>query len=197
MWNLRTAEEQKSQRFEPLVCFANVFTAEECDQIVQLAQTEFDRESAGIDLANSRADQIRKGHVNWLDPQAESTHWIYRRLTDAIRAVNQGNWEFELDFVERLQFTCYDEPQDKYEAHIDNLIGGGLYRKLSFSVQLTDANAYGGAELEIHSSPVPIVAPKQQGSISFFPSVLLHKVTPLTWGKRYSLVGWVCGPKFR
>jgi len=45
--------------------------------------------------------------------------------------------------------------------------------------------------------PEPIVAPRGQGSVTFFPSMLLHRVTPITKGHRYSLVGWAAGPHLR
>ena len=38
------------------------------------------------------------------------------------------------------------------------------------------------------------VAKKDKGTITFFPSHVLHEVTPVTKGTRYSLVSWVQGP---
>lgn len=37
----------------------------------------------------------------------------------------------------------------------------------------------------------------KQGSIVIFPSFVTHKVSPVTEGIRYSLVGWVHGPPFQ
>ena len=37
----------------------------------------------------------------------------------------------------------------------------------------------------------------EKGMITFFPSWLIHDVTPVTQGTRYSLVGWVNGPNFK
>ena len=36
-----------------------------------------------------------------------------------------------------------------------------------------------------------------QGTIIVFPSMLPHRVTPVTEGVRYSLVQWFSGPDFR
>ena len=33
--------------------------------------------------------------------------------------------------------------------------------------------------------------------IIIFPSFLYHRVTPVTWGRRHSLVGGIAGPTFR
>ena len=36
-----------------------------------------------------------------------------------------------------------------------------------------------------------------QGTIIIFPSMLQHRVTPVTNGTRYSLVQWFSGPNFK
>ena len=36
-----------------------------------------------------------------------------------------------------------------------------------------------------------------QGTMIFFPSFLMHRVTPVKQGTRYSLVSWFLGPPFK
>ena len=36
-----------------------------------------------------------------------------------------------------------------------------------------------------------------KGDIVVFPSYLMHRVTPVTRGERYSLVAWACGEQFK
>jgi PKHD-type hydroxylase len=197
MWTLKKPELIPVD-FPPLVTFGNIFTRAECDEIVRIGQTLFTKHEAILQDQLAEVS-IRKGHVSWINPEVEATHWIYQKLTDAVIAVNKGNWQFDLDYIENLQFTMYDEPLDTYDVHIDMLMttGAQLPRKLSFSLQLTDSAEYEGCDLELIAGPKSFMAPREQGSITFFPSVLLHKVTPITNGKRYSLVGWVAGPRFR
>ena len=38
---------------------------------------------------------------------------------------------------------------------------------------------------------------KSMGTVILFPSVLEHRVLPVTRGVRYSLVAWFSGPAFR
>ena len=201
MWTLRTPEEQKTQRFLFFAPLAQVFTVQECAQIIQLGTEGFgliDAEIRGSDIVGQSVDNnIRAGQVSWLDPKDSRTHWIYQRVTAAVNQTNTNEWQFDLDFIEPLQFTCYTETSDRYETHIDNLMEGSTYRKLSFSVQLSDPNTYQGNDLEFIVGPEDIVAPKLQGCFVAFPSIITHRVTPLVSGKRYSLVGWCCGPKFR
>jgi PKHD-type hydroxylase len=70
-------------------------------------------------------------------------------------------------------------------------------RKLSFSVMLTDPEEYEGGELLLKIDSFPITPPNKKGTVIFFPSYVLHEVTPVTKGTRKTLVGWVLGPKFR
>jgi PKHD-type hydroxylase len=197
MWTL-TKPELIPVDFPPLVTFGAVFTAEECKEIVRIGLELFPKEPAI--LADQQLEtSIRKGHVSWFRPTETATHWIYQRLTDAVLAVNSGNWRFDLEAIEDLQFTIYDQQADNYDSHIDMLITtqDSRFRKLSFSLQLTPEDQYQGCDLDLFVGPKPTSAPRQQGSITFFPSMLLHRVTPLTQGCRYSLVGWVAGPRFR
>jgi PKHD-type hydroxylase len=73
----------------------------------------------------------------------------------------------------------------------------GTVRKLSFVIQLSDPKDYKGGELQIHLSDTPEVMKKEQGTLIAFPSYILHEVTPITKGKRYSLVGWITGKPFK
>jgi len=197
MWTLKSPELIPVD-FPPLVTFGNVFTRQECEEIVRIGTELFPRETAIIQ-GQLKEFTIRKGHVSWIKSNNPATHWIYTRLVDTIEAVNQGNWRFDLEAIQDLQFTIYDEPQDNYDVHIDMMTttGSRAYRKLSFSVQLTDELAYEGCDLEVIAGPKAFLAPRTQGSVTFFPSVILHRVTAITSGQRHSLVGWVEGPRFR
>jgi len=196
MWTLQKPQ-PAPVNFPPLVSFANVFTPAECEQIIQIGQQVFPRES-GV-LENQTSPQaVRKCHVSWFNTELATTQWIYQRLNQGINMVNQHNWQFDLDNIEPLQFTMYDELADNYDSHIDMLNSTTeSVRKLSFSVQLTAEDAYTGCDLDLFIGPQPITAPRGQGSVTFFPSVLLHRVTAITQGQRYSLVGWATGPSFR
>jgi PKHD-type hydroxylase len=84
-----------------------------------------------------------------------------------------------------------------YQKHMD--LGRPFpNRKLSFSIQLSDDNEYTGGDLRFHYIKTqPEIAPRTRGKIIFFPTWMVHDVTPVTQGIRYSLVGWVNGPNFK
>ena len=100
--------------------------------------------------------------------------------------------------IQSLQFTSYDA-KDKgfYQKHIDMMYKGTGTRKLSLTVQLSDGADYEGGDLLLHYKNDPDVGFRNQGTATFFPSWMLHEVTPVTKGKRYSLVAWIQGPRFK
>lgn len=148
---------------------------------------------------NNKNKEYRNSNICWLVPKKnEEINLVFKKIIKKIIEINNNHYQFILTDLESLQFTIYNEGQ-YYKSHLDldnNLSAGNIQRKLSFSVQLTDPSEYEGGELLAYTSEKPIVAEKSLGSATFFPSFLLHEVTPVTKGKRTALVGWVHGPKF-
>lgn len=174
----------------------NVFSKEECEKIIEYGlQSEISNS-----LINSSVEdtKIRNGKCSWLSPSKEH-EWIYRRLVDSITFMNTELWQFDLLYLETLQFTIYENKGHRYKQHLDILKSKASdYRKLSFSLQLSEDISYKGSNLLIYNGDNVIKpASRIQGNINYFPSYILHEVTPLLEGNRYCLVGWVCGPKFK
>lgn len=176
----------------------NVFTQEECEQIINLGK-EKSLEKAAI--SNDMVDEsVRKTNISWFKTEKEQLpeyDWIYRRCTDAVNFINEKYFNYDLTFIEELQFTAYNEKGYFYGKHIDAEYDGLGYRKLSFTIQLSEEKKYKGGSLCLYNSGEPDFAPKQIGTFVAFPSWLLHEVMPITEGERYSLVGWVNGPRFK
>ena len=151
---------------------------------------------------------------------------LFDHITPIVRGVNADCFKFDLNYHETYQFTIYKAPDEHYHWHCDGhfepyteedckgdpqkeeRIGG--YRKLSYSVNLTHPNEYEGGHFEwcdaygvnpLNDPERAVMrAPqsaREQGSIIIFPSFVYHRVTPVTHGRRHSLVGWIAGPTFR
>jgi PKHD-type hydroxylase len=173
-------------------------TAEECRSIVEGGER-------GLNLtAGTTADgktTLRKSDIAWLNPDGEH-QWLFQRIKDCINDINKNYFGYNLEGFEGIQFTKYShrkhETGDHYGAHKDTKLSvGGTMRKLSFTIQLSDSNAYEGGDVVLYDSFTDSVTlSRVPGSISFFPSYTIHEVTPVTKGIRYSLVGWACGPGF-
>lgn len=173
------------------------FNPNEIKEILKLGKSFKNNQSRTGD--GREFSEVRKSYNSWIPP-CDITNWLYVRAQDLIANINT-HFEFDLHSMENFQFTEYDDQYNgMYQRHIDkfpNATSPNSHRKLSFSVQLSDPATYEGGDLLMHTGDKPMVANRAQGSINFFPSYVLHEVTPVTKGKRYSLVGWVSGPKFK
>lgn len=144
---------------------------------------------------------IRNSRIAWIE-YSKLTKELYDLIFAHAKGANEGgNWNFEINKLETLQFTRYDVGQ-YYNWHVDQNISTNeeICRKISFSILLNDDFEGGDLEIECfdpsHSERSPKV-PLSKGDIVFFPSYTWHRVTPVTKGIRYSLVGWINGPQWR
>ena len=146
-------------------------------------------------------NDIRRSYTSWINGNDKS-RWIYEKIDRLVRQANQ-HFDLDLHSIELLQFTEYDKAYTgMYDGHVDTHPAArspDSHRKLSFSIQLSDPSEYEGGELRIYGSSLKdyLVGRKEKGTINFFPSHIIHEVTPVTEGRRYALVGWCNGPKLR
>jgi PKHD-type hydroxylase len=174
----------------------NYFSADDCAKIIELGQAI---PAVAANLGNQRQinQSVRSTTVGFFNPQDIHSQWIFQRLQSAITVINRDFWNFELNFIECLQFSKY-QLGDFYTAHMDLQHDRLEQRKLSVSVQLSDPTGYQGGDLRMfrHSDQWDMV-PRSQGTLVVFPSYQVHEVTAVEFGQRYSLVAWVAGPPYR
>jgi PKHD-type hydroxylase len=187
---------------EPLAVMSRVWAAldgflspEECDSLQALISGSVAPARVSL-LEQGRVNpEIRISDVGWINGSADSA-WLYNRLWDAVSQANNTMFFYDLQYLEPLQYTVYKGEQEGYYGpHYDWGSGQSSMRKLSFTVQLSDTFEYSGGDLLLYSGePEPIPAPRAKGTITVFPSWMLHEVTPVVQGVRKSLVGWFSGP---
>lgn len=144
-------------------------------------------------------DSYRSSVIRWVEGEAGlKTH-----LSGYFERANSKAFAFDIGrvFDIEMQFTEYDaEYQGQYKVHHDiNWTSDAVYqRKLSMVIQLTDPTEYEGGQLQFTEVQSPASEElRKRGSIIVFPSYLQHAVTPVTKGKRHSLVLWISGPRWR
>jgi len=120
-------------------------------------------------------------------------------ITEEIFKVNSEYWNFDIryiDFAKDPPLVLKYVLDQEFNWHFD-MSGVSSTRKLSFTIQLSDSDDYEGGDLQF--GPVIEHQPeiKKKGNITIFPSYVWHRVTPITKGNRYALVGWVHGPTFK
>ena len=176
--------------------YEDIFTDEELDIIEKLVSD--DDLHLGEISGETKDTDIRDSKIKFIESNIESNKWIFERFTGLINNANERFFKFDLSRLESLQYTVYNEGQF-YRDHMD--LGyknpNNAVRKLSFTMQLSDPADYNGGELRIKHGSEPDIARKNRGAITFFPSYVMHEVTPVTRGTRKSIVGWVTGPHWR
>jgi PKHD-type hydroxylase len=170
-----------------------IFTPAECNEIARI----------GKKASLSRAVVIKNNGVDILQPlirhakiarmvHDESTEWIFETIYAAIVCANSVRWHYELKSIDRIEFAEYSLG-GHYLWHTDVGPGPNITRKLSFSLQLSAPTAYVGGKLQFLRGYLRPTAGRGLGSITIFPSFMVHRVNPVLYGRRYALVGWIKG----
>lgn len=186
---------KENRHYQNFVFVEDAFSSEECERIIAYG-LKHKLEGAKVTEDTADIHKVRKARVAWLSYNPEIA-WVFDRLEAHARKINNKHYKFRLSgFYENLQFTEYLAPDSHYTWHIDFAAGAASLRKLSMVVQLSAPESYEGGTLEIFDELNKTV-PKRQGALTCFPSFVQHRVTPVTKGKRYSLVVWVSGDPFQ
>jgi PKHD-type hydroxylase len=170
-----------------------IFTPAECNEITRI----------GKEASLSPAVVIKNNGVNKRQPlirhakiariiRDERTEWMFETICAAIVRANTARWHYELTSIDRIDFAEYSIG-GHYLWHTDVGPGRNITRKLSFSVQLSAPNTYLGGKLQFLRGYLRPTASRGHGSITIFPSFMVHRVNPVLFGKRYALVGWIKG----
>ena len=115
----------------------------------------------------------------------------------ALNGNKDAKWNYDVNGSQNLQFAEYGIKQH-YNWHVDcfALSETNFDRKITVVCLLNNPSEFEGGEFQIRLHQ-DYTAPLIKGSIIAFPSILEHRVTPVTSGKRYTATIWVIGPKFK
>ena len=179
--------------FDRQVTADRCFSDEEMDALIAACEADIHNATVGGQITDP---SIRRSQVHWLDRDEYS--WAYRKVWQAIQQVNAKSYGFDITkFEGRMQVTRYHEvDQGHYTWHMD---GGKKTagRKISLSVQLSASSDYEGGDIGFFYTNKERFASRDRGAIVTFPSWVMHRVTPVTKGVRYSLIAWIVGPRWR
>jgi len=182
--------------------WSDLFNNEELDQILNLCKT-LPLETGTIGNYETTVDDIRKSSVGWLT-RNEDTEWIFSRYDGAVQRSNSCWFGLDLDPLRVIQFTVYDDAGGHYEWHWDMHTTPEAdntevikQRKLSVVTQLNAPDEYDGGVFQVAPCGQLYDIERKKGLTYMFLSFVNHRVSPVTKGTRYSLVGWYEGPDWR
>ena len=149
---------------------------------------------------------IRRSKICWLERGMEHFRWLFETVDYHVAKANSEWFGIDYDYygADSFQFSCYEArpseaENDYYHFHEDDTLVSQrpTQRKISMMIQLSNPDDYeGGAfEFDIPRPPAPELL-RQQGALLVFPSLVRHRVTAMTQGRRHSLVGWYVGPNW-
>jgi PKHD-type hydroxylase len=181
------------------VAWHGLFSAHELDQ--------FERHCEGLALEQARVtgdgyNSIRSTQVAWVERDSDMTENLYRKMEEIVLRLNAEHFRCELSGLTTLQYAVYSQSEAGYfDWHIDYgrdpSDPAQEPRKITLSLQLSDAASYDGCDLEVRAAHLVDVAPRLRGTLVAFRANALHRVTSITRGMRRSLVAWAAGPEYR
>ena len=170
---------------------------EKVNSMVNFAKTlpVQDAKTFGNNEGDKATPSLRKSKVRWIhNTEVKDFLWSY------VQAANVEAFGLDLQNFSEVQFTEYHATDNgHYDWHHDVDWSGerACDRKLSLVVQLSDPSEYEGGDFQFKTVQTPGEDFKRRGSVLVFPSYFEHRVTPVTHGRRYSLVAWFYGPRWR
>ena len=182
----------------PYCFFNSAIDNNTCDQILEIGKNKQLKEGT---TKGEEYQNYRKSRIAWLKDDL-----VLKIAHDFVVAANkEANWNFELDFLEPVQFTEYKTGQF-YNWHEDCLYKEKYSRKISMVLKLTDPSEYVGGDLQLYNYIKPTAEKtaiitndvwRNRGTVIVFPSFILHRVTKILEGTRHSLVAWFSGKPWR
>ena len=181
----------------PFHLIPQALSLQDCADLVALCAAAPKRD-AGL-VGGATAHQMRRADLVWLD-DVPGAAWVMDRMLRLVAEANRTAFDLDLtEFAESPQVARYGaDRQGHFDWHSD--IGAGALaakRKLTIVVQLSAPDDYAGGTLDLWPDANTRTVPRAQGLAVVFPSFVLHRVTPVTDGARWSLTLWAHGPAFR
>jgi len=172
----------------------NCFSKEQIKEINIKIHNEFLTEKENPSLAAASVNKKGKFyHVPFL-PMGELLHrwmWNCQRINQEVFGYDLY-WNFAID---RMNYNIY-EVGDEYGWHTDESTEWASDMKLTCLLNLSE-EPYEGGEFHTITFGENSRMKFEPGMGMVCPSVLAHKVSPITEGKRTTLTYWALGPAWK
>lgn len=191
---MATEQQTPLPQFQPYATATGFLSDAEMDRLI--AEHASQVAEGKLAFGNTNA-QIRRSQVAMLGNE-QKYDWLYDRIWSAAQECNRLFFCVDIAGVEaNIQLARYDSSDHGFYHWHTDFAGIRPLRKLSISIQLSRAEDYEGGDLELMYGAEPQKLDKTRGAFIVFPSFMLHRVTPVTKGTRWSLVAWIAGARWR
>ena len=187
----------QNKTFEFVIYKENFLSDKECDDLIKTLDTDELHDATMV--GGYEGSIVNKNVRNTL-----STNFIdenlNKRLEGAIRVANTQYFNYDIESLSVLRFLKYDIGGN-YNWHTDVGRNETSLRKLTAIIQLSEEKDYEGGDFEFGITDKEgtglITGNRTKGCLLVFPSFLSHRVTPITKGKRYSIISWMEGDTYK
>jgi PKHD-type hydroxylase len=173
-----------------ILCIADVLTAQDLDTINSVLHTA--KFVDGKTTAGWHA-RLVKHNTQLQDDGSAGVQHLQTLLSQAL----QRNSLFQMAVLPKTirpaLFSRYEKGMS-YGSHVDNAVMGQselMRSDVSLTLFLSQPETYDGGELVIESSQGEQGYKLPAGSMIVYPSTTLHRVEPVTAGRRMAAVTWV------
>jgi PKHD-type hydroxylase len=164
----------------------NIFSPEEAGKIyASLAGQSF---ADGKETAHGAAKDKKQ------NMQLSTSNKVMKGVSDLIQQ----------KFVSNIQLRAYTYPQEfvgiransydvgeHYDWHVDMGVMGMTRTDMSFTIFLTPKEVYEGGVLEMDFGTHKAKVKGSPGQVVIYSTGVLHRVTPVTQGRRLCVIGWI------
>jgi len=188
---------KQNDRFQFVVHKENFLSLSQCQKLMRYLETGQPTES---ELAGNYDDNVLNKEVRDNKEVIINNEQLKNKLKMVFELSNQSIYNYDIQEMEKVKILRYGNG-GKYKWHTDTGAKETSTRKLTAVIQLSDETMYEGGDLEFgitdDSGKKNYTAPRKRGSIIIFPAFLSHRVTPITKGRRYSLITWMNGDTWK
>lgn len=170
---------------------SQLFTPQDCQDILSTCVEELWLPATVVgkkDFHKSKRQKLR----------GDTAGFPFLNIRDVTKSANSEIYDFNL-----LGIIDQDFPQvfkysegDFYDMHID-INSMSVSRKITFLINLSDPKDYEGGQLEFLNIDIDPEITNEQGTCMIFPSYTPYKISPISKGTKYVLVGHVHGALFK
>jgi len=181
----------------------SAFSNDELQKVEDIVKGKSFKKGLTIGQNENDDDEIIKKSnyrkVIYINPN-DDNRWLFTKLITLALEANISSYNFDIQTItDPLHYVVYPEDGGHLNWHMDVGTGKVNQRKLALTVQLSNPNEYEGGNFQIWGGGKDqfLNLTKNKGDVIIFPSFLMHRVTPITKGKRKALVFWVGGTPFK
>lgn len=151
-----------------------------------------------IDMDFSDGNTITNSSSRIVSSMPLYKSWLIDKIENAVEKFNSAEFNYDIsNGMSEMNLLRYT-PGGKYDWHQDVIWGNKDHRKFTVILQLSNPLEYEGGDFEFRdANNLDMSKSKEKGSLIMFPSIMYHRIKPITKGTRYSIVSWINGPRWK